>query len=108
MKIHAIQTGTVQIKRRQVEPARRGLRRRLDPMLDREWTDPLPILAWAIEHPEGVIVVDTGETARATEAGYFPAWHPYYRTSVRFQVTADEEIGAQLRGAGLESHRLAA
>jgi hypothetical protein len=32
--------------------------------LTASWTEPLPIYAFAIEHPEGVIVVDTGETAR--------------------------------------------
>ena len=26
----------------------------------REWADWMPVYAWAIEHPEGVIVVDTG------------------------------------------------
>ena len=36
------------------------------------WTERLPIYAWTIEHPEGVIVVDTGETARTSDAGYFP------------------------------------
>jgi glyoxylase-like metal-dependent hydrolase (beta-lactamase superfamily II) len=71
-------------------------------MLDREWTEPLPILAWAIEHPEGVIVVDTGETARATEPGWFPRWHPYFRLAVRVSVTADQEIGPVLRAAGLD------
>ena len=43
-------------------------------LADKRWTAPLPILAWAIEHPEGLIVVDAGETARATEPGYFPVW----------------------------------
>jgi putative intracellular protease/amidase len=33
--------------------------------VDRHWTEWLPICAWVVEHPEGVIVVDTGETARA-------------------------------------------
>ena len=54
---------------RQREGVGHGGRRRLNTMLDREWTDWLPINAYAIEHPEGVIVVDTGETARAMEPG---------------------------------------
>ena len=102
MKIHAIDTGTVQIKQRQVEAVSTGVRRRLDTLTDRTWTDPLPIYAWAIEHPSGVIVVDTGETARAGEAGYFPRWHPYYRGGVRFDVTPDDEVGPQLRRLGIE------
>ena len=45
-----------------------------------QWTEPLPIYAFAIEHPEGVIVVDTGESARASQPGYFPRWHPVFRS----------------------------
>ena len=100
MKIHAIQTGTVAVKTRQVQAVGHGTRRQLNMLLDRQWTEPLPIYAFAIEHPEGVIVIDTGETARSTEPGYFPRWHPYYRYGVRLWVTPEQEIGPQLRGSG--------
>jgi glyoxylase-like metal-dependent hydrolase (beta-lactamase superfamily II) len=69
-------------------------------MADRRWTDPLPILAWVIEHPEGLIVVDTGETARAAEPGWFPRWHPYFRLAVRLEVKPEDEIGPQLERLG--------
>jgi N-acyl homoserine lactone hydrolase len=66
----------------------------------RRWTEPLPILAWLIEHPEGLIVVDTGETSRVSEPGYLPRWHPYFRLAVRESVTPDDEIGPQIRRLG--------
>jgi N-acyl homoserine lactone hydrolase len=75
MKIHAIQTGTVAITTRWREGAGHGRLRLVNTQLDGEWTEPLPIYAFAIEHPEGVIVVDTGETARTSQPGYFPGWH---------------------------------
>jgi N-acyl homoserine lactone hydrolase len=102
MKIHAIQTGTVAIKTRQVEGVGRGRRRQLNMFLDREWTAPLPIYAFAIEHPEGVIVVDTGETARTAEPDYFPSWHPFFRFGLREWVAPEEEIGPQLAGLGIQ------
>ena len=101
MRLHAIQTGTVAIKQRQVRGSGQGFGRRLNTMLDRVWTDPLPIYVWVIEHPEGIIVVDTGETARTTEPGYFPWWHPYYRLGVREWVRPEEEVGPQLRALGI-------
>jgi N-acyl homoserine lactone hydrolase len=101
MKIHAIQTGTVTIKTRQVEGVGQGTRRQLNMFLDREWSEPLPIYAFAIEHPEGVIVVDTGETARVAEPGYYPAWHPFYRFGLRESVAPEEEIGPQLERLGI-------
>ena len=101
MKIHAIQTGTVAVKSRQVNGVGHGLRRRLRTLTDREWSEPLPIYAFAIEHPEGVIVVDTGETARTSEPGYIPRWHPYFRLGVREWVAPEQEIGPQLEQIGI-------
>ncbi|MBI1925575.1 N-acyl homoserine lactonase family protein [Candidatus Poribacteria bacterium] len=75
--------------------------RLLNTMLDRKWTESLPIYAWVIEHPEGFIVIDTGETARVSEPGYFPWWNPYFRLSVKESVTPEEEIGPQLQGLGI-------
>jgi glyoxylase-like metal-dependent hydrolase (beta-lactamase superfamily II) len=102
MDVHPIQTGTVRIKSRQREGVGAGRRRFVNMVLDREWTEFLPILAWVIVHPEGLIVVDTGETARAGEPGYFPRWHPYYRTGLQTAVEPDEEIGPQLRRLGFD------
>src|SRR5256885_8400169 len=101
MKIHAIQTGTVAVKTRQVEGVGHGRRRQLNMFLDREWTEPLPIYAFAIEHPEGVIVVDTGETARTSDSDYFPRWHPFFRYGLREWVAPEEEIGPQLERLGI-------
>jgi N-acyl homoserine lactone hydrolase len=100
MKIHAIQTGTVAVKPGQPDGGGRRRRNFARVLADRRWTEPLPILAWLIEHSEGLIVVDTGETARATEPGYFTPWHPYFRLGVREWVASEEEIGPQLRHLG--------
>ncbi len=48
-----------------------------------------------------MIVVDTGETARTSESGYFPRWQPYFRLAVRMNVSPEEEIGPQMRDSGL-------
>jgi N-acyl homoserine lactone hydrolase len=103
MKIHAIQTGTVAIKSRQTEGVGHGARRQLNTLIDREWTQPLPIYAFAIEHPDGVIVIDTGETSRTSDPDYFPSWHPFYRYGLRVWVAPEEEIGPQLRQLGIRA-----
>jgi hypothetical protein len=96
VKIHALQTGTVQVKASQPVGRGQGSMRQLNILLDRSWTEPLPIYAWAIETDEGVIVVGTGETARTREPGYFPRWHPYFRLAARLDVTPEQEVGPQL------------
>ena len=100
-EIVPIQTGTACIKPTQVRAKGHGEERIQNLFADPEWTAPLPILTWAILHPEGVIVVDTGETPRAMEAGYYPVEHPYYQYALRVEVKPEEGIGAQLRARGI-------
>ena len=94
MRIHAIQTGFVKIKSAQVEGQGHGLARRLAIVTDRKWTEWLPTYAWAIEHKEGVIVVDTGQGAHLLETG--TSYHPFARWEVVFRIDREEEIGPQL------------
>jgi glyoxylase-like metal-dependent hydrolase (beta-lactamase superfamily II) len=101
MKIHSIRTGLVKIRPHQMVSERSGLGGMTDILRDQEWSDWLPVYAWAIEHDEGVILVDTGETARVHERGYHPRWHPFYRRAAMFTVHPEEELGPQLRALGI-------
>jgi glyoxylase-like metal-dependent hydrolase (beta-lactamase superfamily II) len=101
MKIHAIQTGTVRVKQSQRMGQGPGPLRQLHVLFDSTWTEPLPIFAWAVETAEGVLVVDTGETAKTREPGYFPPWHPYFRFAVRIDVKPEQEIGPRLLEIGI-------
>jgi N-acyl homoserine lactone hydrolase len=98
--IHPLQTGTVSIKPRQLAGRGPGALRGAGTMLSRGWTPRLPTIAWFVDHPEGGILVDTGETARALEPGYAPRWHPYFRLAVREQLTAEQEVVPLLRSIG--------
>ena len=100
MKIHAIQTGFVKIKSAQVEGHGHNIiARQLAIYADRNWTEWLPTYAWAIEHREGVIVVDTGQGAHLLETGR--SYHPFARWEVVFRIDPEEEIGPQLRALSI-------
>ena len=89
MKIHALTTGAVRVKHSFLFPSP-GLRRQLDLFMPNDFSDPLPIHCWAIEH-EGVLrLVDTGETATARNVPF-----------ARFEVTPEQELPAAMAGAGL-------
>jgi len=103
VSIHPIQTGTVQIRSAQLRGRGRGFLRQVNMLLDKSWTEPLPIYAWLIEHPEGFLLVDTGETARTASASYYPRWHPYYRLALRMSVRPHQEIGSQLLSLGIQA-----
>jgi N-acyl homoserine lactone hydrolase len=98
MRIHAIQTGRVQIKEAQIKGRGHGLWRQLQPIVSRQWAKWVPVYAWAIEHPEGVIVVDSGAGAHLNA---LPRWHPYFQLAVRFDIEPEQEVGPQLRGLGI-------
>jgi N-acyl homoserine lactone hydrolase len=102
MRVHAIETGKVAIHPRQVRGSGPGPLRSVNTLVDRRWTERLPIYFWLIEHPEGLIAVDTGETARIAEPGYTPRWHPYFRTAVRAWVEEGQEAGPALHRLGYE------
>ncbi|THD43823.1 MAG: N-acyl homoserine lactonase family protein [Bradyrhizobium sp.] len=98
MRIHAISTGLVRIKSSQVTGQGHGLRRRLAPLIDNEWTDWLPTYAFAIEHPDGVIVVDSGANAGLKR---LPRWNPYFQFAVNFDIAPEQELAPQLRAIGI-------
>ena len=100
-RIQTLQTGWVKIKRAQMVSVGTGLARPFHVLLDSEWSDWVPIHAWLIEHEDGPILVDTGETSRVHDRGYHPRWHPFFRLASRFRVSPDDEIGPQLRAIGI-------
>jgi N-acyl homoserine lactone hydrolase len=89
MKIHAIQTGAVRLKHSFLFP-RAGARRQLDLLLPGPFSDPMPILCWAIEHDGVLRLVDTGETAAASNVPF-----------ARMEVTREQELPAAVAAAGL-------
>ncbi|MGD0642369.1 MAG: N-acyl homoserine lactonase family protein [Roseiarcus sp.] len=98
MRIHALRTGRVQVKSSQLVARGHGLARRLAPLFDEAWSDWLPTYAFAVEHRDGVVLVDTGASAALKR---LPRWHPYFRLAVRFDIEPEEEAGPRLRALGI-------
>jgi N-acyl homoserine lactone hydrolase len=104
MNIHAIRTGYIRIKNRHRKALvrNRGLRL-LMWLFDPTFADRLPIYTWVIEHPEGIIVVDSGETFATTQFDFYPeSQRPIYKWSFQFDVPKSVEIGEQLRARGID------
>ncbi|MGD0980114.1 MAG: MBL fold metallo-hydrolase [Solirubrobacteraceae bacterium] len=89
MKIHALTTGKVQVKRSFLYPGH-GPRRQLNLFLPGPWAESLPIHCWAIEHDGVLRLVDTGETAEARNVPF-----------ARMEVTREQELPAAMAAAGL-------
>src|SRR5437899_6915582 len=84
LKITVIQAGTGNPSVRLIaSPQSIGtLRRRLGLIFCPDRTGPHPIHAYLIGHPEGLIVVDTGDTARKSDLGYMPRLNPAFSRSI--------------------------
>ena len=102
MKIHRIETGRVRIKENQIKRTKGILPPMITVLFGKKWAEWVPIYAWVIDHEEGIIVVDTGETYKTSVKGYLPAWHPYYALAVEFDVKPEDEIGPQLQRMGID------
>ena len=101
MTIHAIETGKVKITKNWRTGLGDGNKRLMNTLFDSEFTEWLPIYVWVIEHPEGLIVIDTGIPADANKRIWFPPFMPLLQRAAKFQVTPEEEVGPQLRQLGL-------
>ncbi len=104
IQIRHVQTGFVAVK--SVHLDYNGTDGRGIPAIatDPNWADWLPVTVWVIEHPEGVIVIDTGEDPKVNDADYFacdPRSSFFYNSFLRFAVTPDEAIDQQLAGLGI-------
>ena len=71
----------------------------------RQWTEPLPINVYVIEHEKGLVLFDTGQDRRSvTDPEYFPggpAGH-IYRRLAKFDVPAGETLTERLRDQGYD------
>jgi N-acyl homoserine lactone hydrolase len=104
ISVSILQTGTIRIRpsHRSQSAARPVWLRRLRVLADRHWTEPLPINTYLVDHPEGYLLFDSGESPRASHAGYFPWWQPFFHLAVDIHVAPDEGIGARLAARGID------
>ena len=98
IRVHALDTGRVKLHPRQLNPHPRDSLRLVATLFDRGWTDWLSIWSFAIEHPEGNVVVDAGQDPDFVT----PRWDLYGRTAVKFEAGEADRLTTRLREAGIE------
>lgn len=101
MKISAVSTGTVRITPAQMRGEGAFPVRLLRMLADTPMQDSLPIWCFVIEHPEGLILVDTGIPLDANKPIWFPPHMRLVQRAAPFQIASrDEEIDRQLAALG--------
>jgi glyoxylase-like metal-dependent hydrolase (beta-lactamase superfamily II) len=101
MNIHVIETGKVKITENWRVGRGEGVKRLINTLFGSEFSGWLPIYVWIIEHPEGLIVIDTGIPAEANKRIWFPPFMPFVQRAAIFDMTPEQEVGPQLQQLGL-------
>src|SRR5687768_2917913 len=98
--IAAISTGHVRITKAWTEGRGKGIGRMINTLLDKDYTDWLPIWCFLIEHPEGLVLIDTGIRENANEPVYFPPYMPLLQRAAQFRISREQEIDCQISALG--------
>ncbi len=105
-KVHLVSTGVVSVKTKFRDARFKGIAAMIDFMLDKKFTEWMPIWVMIIEHPEGIFIIDTGENANVNDkdyfksSGFFANW--FDTTQFKFMVEPSEEIGPQLQQLNID------
>lgn len=105
IRIIAMRTGMVQIKTQHREVTVPRLLATPAIFLGSNWADWMPIISFAIVHPEGTVLVDTGPAADVNAEDYYgcdPFNAVFYKRNLRITVARDETLAARLAAAGVE------
>lgn len=100
VKIHGLCTGTVAVKTNFRTKKGYGKLAKLNILLDRRFTEYLPIWVWVIEHPDGLIVIDTGEVTAIKDLDhYLSKEHKLdrflFKKVTKFDIIVQDELDYQ-------------
>jgi N-acyl homoserine lactone hydrolase len=107
VKVHALCTGTVAVKTNFRTKNGIGELAKLNIVFDKHYTEYLPIWVWVIEHPDGLVVIDTGETSAIKKLdNYLPneshLMKYFFKHSSKFDIKEEDELNYQFQKVNLK------
>lgn len=64
-----------------------------------KWTDWWPIYSWLIEHSDGPLLIDVGDTSKINDKGYLPNNFIYHK-AVQTRISKEDELDIELNKIG--------
>jgi N-acyl homoserine lactone hydrolase len=111
VKVHAIQTGLISVKKNFLTQKGQGFLSKLNIVLGDAYADFMPIWVWVIEHPEGIIVIDTGDIEESTHMDFYK--NETFGTRLRLKamsnkrkISKQDELDAQLISLGIRPEKV--
>lgn len=112
LNINLVSTGAVAVKRKFRENKHSGLIALFDFLLDKNFTEWLPIYVMIIEHAEGIFIIDAGEITDVNNKDYFKSsgfianW--FDKAQFKFSVNREDEIDEQLQRININKEKIKA
>jgi N-acyl homoserine lactone hydrolase len=99
--LHGLCTGAVAVKSNFRTKNGLGELAKINILLDKHYTDYLPIWAWVLEHPDGLIVIDTGEISAISNLDRYLARESafmrfFFKHGAKFAVDEKDELDRQM------------
>src|SRR5580700_3439488 len=112
LTVHAVQTGRISVKNNFVTRKGPGYFSKLNILLGNTYCDYMPIWVWVIEHPEGVIVVDTGDIEEASHKDFYKqesisAKFNLMAMSNKRKIAKEDELNNQLATLHIQTRDVA-
>jgi N-acyl homoserine lactone hydrolase len=111
VKVHAIQTGLISVKENFLTQKGQGALSKLNIVFGSTYADFMPIWVWVIEHPEGVIVIDTGDIEESCHKDFYKNESFGTRLSLKFtsnkrNISKQDELDTQLIRLGIRPEQV--
>jgi glyoxylase-like metal-dependent hydrolase (beta-lactamase superfamily II) len=111
VKVHGLCAGTVAVKTTFKTKKGSGYLSKINILLAKYYTEYMPIWVWVIEHPEGLIVVDTGENSNSMEVDKYlskESWYARYqfKNACNVKIQKQSEINNQLNKVNLKTEEV--
>ncbi|WP_431213035.1 N-acyl homoserine lactonase family protein [Puia sp. P3] len=106
VKVHAVQTGLISVKENFLDRKGAGPMSKLNIVFGKRYADFMPIWVWVIEHPEGIVVVDTGDIEASAHRQFYNDETILSKLTLRVMsnrrnISKHDELDAQLLRLGI-------
>jgi glyoxylase-like metal-dependent hydrolase (beta-lactamase superfamily II) len=109
LRLHVVNTGWVRVKEAHRTLSAPVPLRLPSIVLDRRWTEFMPMLVGVIEHPEGVFLVDAGLAEETLDPAHFacdPGTSFVYGRLLDFRFSPGQRVDRRLAALGIDPARL--
>jgi len=111
VKVHAVQTGLISVKENFLRQKGNGFLSKLNIVLGSAYASFMPIWSWVIEHPEGIIVIDTGDIEESCHSNFYKNEPMSTKFNLKAmsnkrKISREDELDNQLKRLGIRQEQV--